>query len=131
MADRGAIINSYRATQSIGAFLVVAVAATTTAFNVELADTATSAQVGISQDSASTNGAISILELGRGKAICGASVSAGAILSWQTATGKVVAVTNNTFTTFNPVIGRALESGTLDSRINILVNPGLLGSQGL
>ena len=131
MADTGAIINSYRSTESIGAFLVVAVAAGATALRVQLADTLTSAGFGISQDVSSNGDAVSVLELGRGKAICGASVSSGAILSWQTATGKVVAVTNNTATSFLPVIGRALESGTLDSRINILVNPGLLGTLGV
>lgn len=125
------IQDSYRATQSIGVHLVAAIAATTTSFEVELADTSTSQPVGITQDVSSTNSSVNITSFGRSKAVAGASVSAGSILGWQTATGKVVAITNNTSTSLIPSIGKALQSGSSDSTIDILVLPGLIGGAGV
>lgn len=123
MSETGAFKQSFRASQSIGAFLVAAVSATTTAFNCELADTATSAPVGITQDAVSTGGSVQVVTLGRTLGICAASISAGALLSWETATGELVAVTNNTSTTLNKTIGIALQSGSSASAIEIFVNP--------
>lgn len=125
MSNRKGMTNSFRATQSIGVFLVVSVPATTSAFNCELADTATSRPLGIIQDNASTNTAADVVVLGRSLALASASISAGALLSWVTATAQVVAVTNTSFgaALIRPTIGIALQAGTAASHIEIFVNP--------
>jgi len=116
---------SFRANESIGAFLVVAMNLSSTAqeFRVELADTSTSLIVGVIQDDVSTDGSAEVVTFGMARAQCGASVSIG-LLAWQTATGKVVnfAIAG---TTTGRLIGTALQAGSTDSVIKILVNPQL------
>lgn len=117
---------SFRANESVGAFLVVAFNPSSTAdkFRCELADTSTSLQIGISQHAASTDGAIDIISVGFTRAQCGASVSAGAILTWQTATGKVIeAGTQNTATAIIRTVGISLKAGSTDSVIQIFALP--------
>lgn len=116
---------SFRANESIGAFLCVAVNASTSAqeIRMELADTSTSMPLGIIQDAVSTNGSAEVVQLGVARGQCGASVSAGAILTWQTATGKVIEIANNTTTSMDRSIGIALHQGSTDSVIKVMVNP--------
>ena len=120
--SNGYLNDSFRAAESIGANLVVAVNATGEN-QCQLADTSTSMPLGVIQDAVSTNGAANVVIFGVTRAQAGASVSSGAQLTWQTATGKVIEVTNNTTTAIDRVIGIAIQSGSTNSTIKILVNP--------
>lgn len=117
---------SFKANESISAYTVVALNASSNGDNllVELADTNTSIAVGIIQDDVSTNGSADIVTIGQARGMCGASVTVG-LVTWQTATGKVINTTNNTYTTVAPVIGTALEAGSTNAVIKIIVNPSL------
>lgn len=88
-------------------------------------ETGTSLILGISQEDASATGqAWPIRIAGTSKAVCGASVSCGAILIPQTATGKVIegTISANTTTTALPrSVGVALEKGSTNSVIEVLI----------
>lgn len=120
--------HSFIAIESIGAYRVVAVNANSVNYSIqmELADTSTSVAVGIIQDDVSTNGTADVATAGLARAICGASVSAGAILTWQTATGRVIEVANNTTTAYSKTIGIALYPGDTNSIIQVDVNKTLV-----
>lgn len=119
---------SFRANESIGAYVVVAINGSSTAaeFRCELADTSTSIGIGVIQDNVSTDGSANVVSGGLSRAQCGASVSAGASLTWQTATGKVIEHNPATTTTIDRFIGVSLSPGSTDSVIMILVNPSYL-----
>lgn len=119
---------SLRATVSIGAYRVVAHAATT-GTEVLLVNTVTTIPFGICQDNVSTGDAAPIALLGsRAKAICGASVSAGAVLGADTA-GAVIEVTGGneyqslTGTAIARRVGLSLMAGSTNAVIDILVAP--------
>lgn len=118
---------SFRANESIGAYLVVAVNASTTTqeLRCELADTSSSMPLGIIQDSVSTDGSANIITSGVARGQCSASISAGALLTWATGTGKLVEVANNTTSATNiaRTIGIALHAGSTDAVILVHVNP--------
>lgn len=118
---------SFRANESIGAFLVVALNPSTTAeeFRIELADTSTSAIIGVIQDNVSTDGSAEVVTFGMARAQCGASVSIG-LISWQTATGKIINIALSGTTITTRLIGTALQPGSTDSVIKIIVNPQLI-----
>lgn len=115
---------SFIANENIGAFLVVAVPATSTSIGIrcELADTSTAIPLGIIQDSVSAEGAADVRTSGVGRAICGASVSSGAILTWDTA-GKVVETGATSATITARCIGIALTPGSANSVIYVQIAP--------
>ena len=94
------------ANESIPAYTVVAINASATAdgHRCELADTSTSVIIGIAQDDYSTNDSADIIVGGISRAKCSASVSAGSVLAFATATGEVVEVANNTATAIRKTI---------------------------
>lgn len=87
--------------------------------------TLTSLILGISQDVASTDGALPIISVGYAKAAAGASVSAGAILIPVTTTGYVIegTATYDTGTTAVPRhVGMALQNASLtDAALEVFV----------
>ena len=107
-----------KATASISAYSIVQV--DTTAQKCSMPTTITSNVVGISQDLAVTNGAVAICINGTSKVVAGASVTAGDPVGAQTAgTGKAVTVS----TTTTAGIGIALQSGSTNSVIEVIVQP--------
>lgn len=102
---------------------------------VALWDTATAFIMGLSQEISSdaTGGAAFVAVGGTAKANCGASVSAGALLTGLTATGEVVEVTAhvlNTTTTVVPrTVGQAMRSGSTAAAIEVYVSPNNLRVQ--
>lgn len=92
--------------------------------NCALYQTSTSRAIGVSERLVDSGAACSIIVSGTAKAQCLASIAAGALVAAATAgSGKIQAVTVNTVTTFAPIIGIALESGSSDASIEILVQP--------
>jgi len=118
-------VTTLRANQSITAFVAVAInASSTTEFLCEIADTSTSHYIGIAQDDRSTDGAVAVSILGLARARCGASISAGSIITWATGTGQIVAGAFDTTTSYLPhPIGRALQAGSTDSVIKVFLSP--------
>lgn len=112
---------------SIPAYRIVAVGAGKDV--VDLAKTSTAMLVGVSANNISATGqAVSVILNGTARCQCGASVSAGALLSFQTDTGMCIealaAAYNHTTTTIIPrTIGVALQAGSTNSVIEILVQP--------
>lgn len=122
------VIKTFKAfAASIAAYRIVAAG---TGKNVaRLADTSTCFLIGVSANDISATGqALSVVLNGTAKCMCGASVSSGALLSFQTDTGKCIealaSAYNHTTTTIIPrTIGVALQAGSTNSVIEILVNP--------
>lgn len=114
---------SWRANESIPAYVVVAVNASTTtrALRVEVADTMTSLPIGFAQDSASPDGSVEIVSSGYCRAKCANSVSAGSLLSYETATGEVVEVDRAATITVQTV-GWAVHAGSSNSVILVYAN---------
>lgn len=120
----GPDINLKANSASSPAYRVVGVA-TTGDFYAGICITATSHILGISQEDASSTGeAWKVRKYGTSKAACGASVSAGSILTFQTDTGKVIlaTITDNTTTSTVPkTVGIALQAGSTNSVIEISI----------
>lgn len=118
---------SFVANESIGAYLVVAVPATSTsnAIRCELADTSTSMPIGVIQDNVSTDGSANVVTMGVARAMAGASVSAGSLLTWDTA-GKVIETAATSATITTRAIGLALQNGSSGQIILINVIPQLI-----
>lgn len=115
---------SFVANESIGAYLVVAVPATSTsqAIRCELADTSTSMPLGIIQDNVSTEGSANVVTSGVARATAGASVSAGSVLTWNTS-GQVIEAAASSATITARVIGIALQNGSANQIILVNVAP--------
>lgn len=116
---------SLKANESISAYRVVAVNASTTVSDIrcELADTSTSMPLGIIQDNVSTDGSACVVMGGVARAQCGASVSSGALLTWQADTGKVIEAAASSATITTRLIGISLHAGSTDSVILVNVAP--------
>ena len=107
-----------KATASISAYSIVK--QDTTAYKVSMPNTITTNLLGISQDLATTNGAVAICINGTSKVICGESITAGDPIGAQTGgTGKAVVVATST----TARIGQALEAGSTNSVIEIVIQP--------
>lgn len=114
----------FRANETIPAFVCVATNAssTTQELRVEIADTSTSRGIGIIQDIAQPEGSADVITFGLARGLAATTTAAGALLTWQTATGQVMPISDAaTITVF--AIGTALAPGTNGSVIPILVNP--------
>ena len=130
MAQSGdELAKSYRAAASVTAFRVVApdTALSNGFIRVTHIQTETSFILGLSKDAASTDGAIAITAFGFAKGACGASVSAGSMLTFVTGTAYVVQASatslNTTTTLIERQIGIALQNGAnTDAVIEVFVN---------
>lgn len=115
---------TYRATLSIPAYVVVAAAATSPT-EALVWNTSTANILGVSLDNVSTGGALAVRYQGRVKLICNASVSAGAIVGPATSTAGYITERANpatTTTAFQKVIGIALQAGSTNAVIEVLLN---------
>lgn len=120
--NNGKVITLKAADGSVAAYRVVGVSGEN---QVDVWQTATSLMLGIAlNDASATNDAVAVALDGTARACCGASVSAGAILTAQTDTGKVIeaTITDNTTTSTVPrTIGVALQSGDTNSVIEVAI----------
>lgn len=118
-------IKSFKAAS--GSVPAYRIAVLTAANTVGVTFTATSVLVGITTNDASATGvAVGVVVDGTAKCSCGASVSAGAVLTGQTDTGKCIEATallNTTTTVIPRTIGVALGKGSTNSVIEVLVIP--------
>lgn len=118
-------IKSFKAASgSVPAYRIAVVTGINT---VGVTFTSTSVLVGITANDASATGqAVGVVLNGTAKCMCGASVSAGAILTAQTDTGKCIeatAVLNTTTTVIPRTIGVALQKGSTNSIIEVAIIP--------
>lgn len=123
------VVKSFRASASIPAFVVVTPAATNAAVEVALWATALANILGASKHAASTGGGLAIVIGGSARVLAGASISAGALLSVQTATGFAVEMTANntglaaslTATVIPKQLGLALSNATASGTVQVLL----------
>lgn len=123
---------SFRAAATLSAYRVVSPDTAGSESHVRLIQipTQTSLILGISQASATTDLAVDVVGLGYSKVAAGASVSAGAILTFVTSTGYVIEGTAQYDTTTTAVprqIGIALGTGiATDAILEAFVMPVLV-----
>lgn len=111
-------IITLKATASVSAKSIVKL--DTTGNYCSMPDTITTNLLGISLDSADTNGAVAVIINGTAKVVCGASVAAADPVGAQTGgTGKAVTVATST----TARIGQAIEAGSTNSVIEIVIQP--------
>ena len=120
---RGQNILSFKAAQTLSAYRVVRLSAANT---VNLSDTVTSGVLGVTtQDAAGTDAAAAVCVSGTAKIQCAASISAGAIVTFQsnTTSGLIMevgaSVLNTTTTQLPFAVGRALTAGSTNSVIEV------------
>ena len=123
--DVNGTIKSFKAASgSVPAYRIAVLTAGNT---VGVTFTSTSVIVGITTNDASATGqAVGVCLNGTAKCTCGASVSAGALLTAATDTGKCIDATSvlNTTTTVIPrTIGIALQTGSTNSVIEVAIIP--------
>lgn len=112
---------SIEASDTIPAYRVVALGATRV---VGLWQTNSSFLVGVSESLADSGAACSIIVSGTAKVSCLSSVAAGSLVGPSTdGSGQIAARTVNTATTFPQILGVALESGSTNSVIEVLLSP--------
>lgn len=112
-------VKSFTAGETLTAGLVAYLSAANT---VALWITSTASIVGVVEDdAAATNSAVGLTLDGTAKVVCGASVSAGAVVGPMTASAKVVERANpaTTTTAFQKTLGIALEAGSTDAVIEV------------
>ncbi len=115
---------SFRANETIPAFVVVAYNASSTAsdFRCEIADTSASAGFGIIQDIAQPEGTADVRTSGYGRGLLATTTAAGDLMTWQTATGQLMPIAVASTVTVM-AIGRAVCPGTAGSIIPIQIVP--------
>jgi len=110
---------SYEASDSLPAQRVVAINSDRTC---KLWDTSTSFLAEVNQRLVDSGAAADVILTGTAKVQCFASVSFGALVAPATGgSGKIQAVTVNTSTSFPQILGVALESGSTDASIEVLL----------
>lgn len=126
-------VKSFRATETIPAFTVVAAAATNAAVEVARWNTIGAAILGLSKNYAETGGAITVVVGGSARALALTSISAGALVTPNTSSastlGYVTATTMNigltaaslTLSVVPPVLGVALSNATASGTVQILL----------
>ena len=117
---------SFRANESIPAYVIVAANASGTLSDLrcEIADTSTSVPVGIIQDAVSTDGSAEVRTDGLARLLLATTTAVGDRLMWQTATGQGMPVPSGTITVSFFAI--ALAPGTNGSIIPVQIRPNLL-----
>lgn len=112
---------SIEASDTIPAYRVVVLGATRL---VGLFQTSSAAIIGVSEALCDSGAACSVIVNGTAKVACNASVPAGSLVGPATdASGLITPRTVNTATTFPPILGVALESGSTNSVIEVLLSP--------
>lgn len=94
---------------------------------VDIPNTTTAMIIGVScNDISATGQAVGVARNGTAKIQCGASVSAGALLTYQTSTGKCIEASANinatTTTAIEKTIGIAMEAGDTNSLIEVALD---------
>lgn len=122
---RAQTIVSFKSAATLPAYVVVK---PTTANHVGLWDTSTALIMGVTLDTSNNNGgsdsAVAIVVGGSAKVICGASVSTGALIAVQTATGYAIeagSLPNTTSATFPRLLGISLQAGSTNSVIEVML----------
>jgi len=117
---------SFRANESIPAYVIVAANASGTLSDLrcEIADTSTSVPVGIIQDAVSTDGSADVRTDGVARLLLATTTAVGDRLMWQTATGQGMPVAAGTITV--SFFAVALAAGTNGSIIPVQIRPNLL-----
>lgn len=129
----GTIISLKAADTSICAWRVACISAKNTC---DIWQTSTSKILGLTiNDASNTGDAVGIIISGVGRAVCGASVSVGAVVCPATDTGKVIeivvdAYTMSTTSVYSKSVGIALQSGSTNSVISVLVMPNNINKIG-
>jgi hypothetical protein len=118
--------HSYKAGETIPAYRVVHLSA---AHQVCLCDTSTALIVGVSQDQVDTSGFVPVATIygDSSKVQCFSSIAAGDTVAPATdAAGRISTVTPLPVSTdgvFHPTLGVALQAGSTDSVIEVLLQP--------
>lgn len=114
---------SFRANESIPAYVVVAVNVSSTSrdLRVEIADTSLSFGIGIIQDVVSPEGSADVRTSGVARGLLATNTAAGNLLTWQTATGQLMVVAESATVTVQ-AIARALCDGSTGSIIPVLIS---------
>lgn len=117
------MVKSFVVNLSTPAFTIVAIQATSTS-QVTNVWTSTLNIVGVTLDNASTGDSIPVAIGGTAKVICNASIAAGSLVAPLTATGFGVALAATfTSTALYKHVGVALNNGSTNSVIEVLINP--------
>lgn len=120
------ILQSFKAGETIPAYRVVGMIVGPTAHTVKLHITSTSLIFGVSQDQVDTNGFVPVaMQYGcSSKVVCNVSIAAGDIVAPATdAAGKIKSVTLSNTGTATPTLGIALQAGSTNSVIEVLLQP--------
>ena len=129
------VLKSFRATETIPAFVVVSAAATNAAAEAERWDTVTGAILGISKTYAETGGAVVVVIAGAARCLAVASISAGALLTpdttaagsfgyaSETTQNVALAAASLTNNVIAPLLGIALSNATASGTVQVLLQP--------
>ena len=121
--SRAQTVLSFEAAATLSAYRIVK---PTTANHVGLWDTSTAQIIGVTLDDSTggSDSSVAIVIAGTAKVACGASVSTGALVCAQTATGLLIetgAIPTTATSTFPKMLGIALQSGSTNSVIEVLL----------
>lgn len=85
--------------------------------------TSTSQILGVNESLVDSGAAASVIVSGTAKVQCNASIAAGSLVTPVTdGSGKIKAVTVNTSTAFPAILGIALQNGSTDASIEVLLS---------
>lgn len=120
------MVKSFAANQSVAAYTVVTRSATTT-MAVNTWNTLSANILGVAADNVSTNNSLPVIISGSAKCICSASVSAGSIVGPVTTASFIGYIAERTqpftVTSAYKILGVALEAGSTNSVIEVLLQP--------
>lgn len=119
-------LKSFTCQDTMTAFRVV-VMDSTTAGRINRFATASSIVIGVSADSAETGGSVPVVIYGTARVSCAASVSAGSIVGPSTDGAGQIVERSRAATAGTVKIGVALQSGSANSIIEVLLQPLNLG----
>lgn len=114
------VLLSIEASDSIPAHRVVVLSGNRTC---GMFATSTSQILGVNESLVDSGAAASIIVSGTAKVQCNASIAAGDLVRAVTdGSGKIAAVTVNTATSFPAILGVALQNGSTDASIEVLIS---------
>lgn len=117
------IVKSFKANETIPAYAIVHLLTDST---IEVWDTVTSKVIGVSRDLTQPGAAAAVVIGGTARVLCNASISAGAIVGpTNTNTGSIVerGATNTSTSDFARILGIALENGSTNAVVEVLIQP--------
>lgn len=125
---RAQTVISMKAAATLAAYTVVGISAANT---VALRDTSTSMIFGVTTDDSmdGTGSSVAVCIAGTAKVLCGASVSAGSVVTVQTATGYAIeaAAVNTTTSAIPKLLGIALQAGSTNAVIEVALQINNIG----